>query len=75
VTSLTKNIVFSKAGATITCPVCQKTATYQIGQLDRNEWAMVRGKYRNKDCWALPVPHFDSLDNSTNDLDKLLELL
>jgi hypothetical protein len=74
-TSLIRPITFSKAGATIICPVCQKTATYQIGQLDREEWKMVRGKYRDKNCWALPVPHFGSLNNGTTDIDQLLAML
>ncbi len=76
--SSTKNIVFSKAGATITCPVCQKIATYQIGQLDRNEWAKHRGKYWCKECRALPahIPNFSSLGQTdTNDIDKLLEMI
>ncbi len=74
----TKNIVFSKKGATLTCPVCQKTATYQIGQLDRDEWVKVRGKYRCKECRALPVhvPSFGSLKkNNTTDIDQLLEMV
>lgn len=53
-----KNITFSKAGATLTCPYCGKQATYQIGQLDRDEWKKdmyTRGKWVCKDDYWKPV--------------------
>ena len=78
----TKNITYSKAGATITCPVCQDSNTYQIGQLDREKWALVRGKYRCADCRAMPahVPVFSTPIGSTDeatetDIDKLLSMV
>lgn len=54
----TKNITFSKAGATLTCPYCEKQATYPIGQLDTDEWKKdqyTRGKYVCKDDYWKPV--------------------
>jgi hypothetical protein len=69
-----KNITFNKAGATLTCPYCGKQATYQIGQLDTEEWKKdmyTRGKYVCKDCYwkpvhrattPPPVGHFPSLE-------------
>lgn len=54
----TKNISFSVAGATLTCPYCEKQATYMIGQLDRDEWRKdeyTRGKWVCKDCYWKPV--------------------
>lgn len=53
-----KNITFSAAGATLTCPYCGKQATYQIGQLDRDEWKKdeyTRGKWVCKDDYWKPV--------------------
>lgn len=53
-----KNITFSAAGATLTCPYCEKQATYPIGQLDRNEWIKdeyTRGKWVCKDDYWKPV--------------------
>lgn len=71
-----KNITYSKDGATITCPVCQKTATYQIGQLDREEWVLVRGKYKCSDCRAIPMPTpIFAMAREQDDIDKLLEML
>lgn len=73
-TSLTKNITFSKNGATLTCPRCQKTGTYQIGQLDREEWALIKGKYRCRDCrdfYKVPEP----VSRSKEDIDKLMEMI
>jgi transposase-like protein len=43
---------FSKAGMTLICPGCEQTDTYQIGQFDRDKWAMHRGNYWCKDCRA-----------------------
>jgi hypothetical protein len=55
--SSTKNIVFSKAGATLTCLICGDSDTYQIGQLDRDKWAKGRhNHYVCKTCRKLP-PH------------------
>lgn len=84
----TKNISFSKAGATLTCPYCEKQATYQIGQLDREEWRKdmyTRGKWVCKDCYWKPVKRattppplgsFPSLQASEpEDIDKLLEMI
>lgn len=73
----TKNISFSVAGATLTCPYCEKQATYMIGQLDRDEWRKdeyTRGKWVCKDCYwkpvhrattPPPVGHFPSLQPTT----------
>jgi predicted RNA-binding Zn-ribbon protein involved in translation (DUF1610 family) len=58
--SPTKNITFSAAGATLTCPHCGNQATYQIGQLDRDKWKKdeyTHGKWVCKDCHWKPVHH------------------
>ena len=81
--SSTKNVTYSKAGATLTCATCGKSATYQIGQLDTDEWAKVRGKYRCKDCRYIPthVPAFPGSiapvesEPVKDDITELLEML
>lgn len=76
-TFLIKNITFNKDGATITCPRCQKTGTYQIGQLDRDEWALIKGKYRCRDCrdfYVVPEPIATPIEPE-DDINKLLEMI
>lgn len=81
-----KNIIFSAAGATLTCPYCGKQATYQIGKLNRDEWKKdeyTRGKLVCKDdYWKLvgratipiPVGHFPSLQPKEKPKEEKSEL-
>jgi hypothetical protein len=71
------NITYSKAGATLTCPICQDSDTYQIGKLDRQKWAVERKKYVCQTCRTVgrPTPVFAQLRGEQNDIDKLLELI
>lgn len=76
-TSSTKNLSFSKAGATLVC-ICGDTDTYRIGQLDREKWANEGVKTRNK-WWCLACRQKDHPilmgSRPNNELDKLMELL
>lgn len=48
--SSTKNQTYSKAGTTLTCPGCEKQATYKIGEFNNDDWVKHRGKWWCADC-------------------------
>lgn len=74
-TSLTKYRTFSKAGITLICPGCGQTDTYQIGQFDREKWAMHRHNYWCKDCRDKFHPVYIPSSQSKSDLDTLLGMV
>ena len=76
----TRNITFSKDGATLTCPICGDSDTYQIGELDKDKWTTGRhNKYYCQVCiiMKMPTPNFfkQEYHEPEEDIDKLMDMI
>jgi len=70
-----KYIRFGAGGITVTCPGCEDTQTYQIGQFDKEKWAMHRGNYWCKKCRDQFHPVYLPSFKSKSELDTLMDMI